>query len=92
MQLLIFGPGRLGSAIAGAATAAGWPVPVVVGRPGTGRPSRLPPADVVIDASAGCAVVPNLADALSAGHRSFVLATTGWDADLPAVRSMLLRT
>ncbi len=90
MQLLIFGPGRLGSAIAGAATAAGWPVPVVVGRPGTGRPSRLPPADVAIDASAGCAVVPNLADALSAGHRAFVLATTGWDADLPAVRSMLL--
>ena len=90
MQLLIFGPGRLGGAIAGAATAAGWPAPVVIGRPGATRPASLPPADVTIDASAGAAVTRNLADALAAGHRSFVLAATGWDDDVPAVRSMLL--
>jgi len=33
MHLLVYGPGRLGTAIVGAATAAGWPAPAVVGRP-----------------------------------------------------------
>ncbi len=28
MQLLIYGPGRLGSAVAAAAMAAGWPEPL----------------------------------------------------------------
>ena len=91
MQLLIYGPGRLGGAIAGAVVTAGWPDPVLVGRPGTARrPATLPAADVVIDASAGPAVAANLAGSLAAGHRAFVLAATGWDADLPAVRSLLL--
>ena len=90
MQLLIFGPGRLGGAIAGAATAAGWPAPILVGRSGAGRPERLPSADVAIDASDGSAVAGNVARALAAGHRSFVLAATGWDADIPTVRSLLL--
>lgn len=91
MQLLIFGPGRLGGAIAGAATAAGWPPPVLAGSPGSGqRPAILPRADVVIEASAGPAVTDNLAELLAAGHRLFVLAATGWDADLPVVRSLLL--
>lgn len=91
MQLLIYGPGRLGGAIAGAATASGWLAPVLVGRPGTARrAAALPAADVVIDASAGPAVAANLADALAAGRRAFVLAATGWDADLSVVRSLLL--
>ena len=85
MQLLIFGPGRLGGAIAGAATAAGWPPPVLAGSPGSGqRPAILPRADVVIEASAGPAVTDNLAKSLAAGHRLFVLAATGWDADAAA--------
>ena len=101
MQLMIFGPGRLGQAIAGAAVAAGWPAPIVVGRPAgsaafqpddTSTASRLParPVDVVIDASGGHAIAVNVADALAAGHRAFVLAATGWDADQAMVRSMLL--
>jgi len=90
MQLLIFGPGRLGAAIADAATADGWPAPVVVGRPGIGRPRALPPVDVAIDASVGRAVAGNVADALASGSRAFVLAATGWDDELPAVRAMLL--
>ncbi len=51
---------------------------------------QAPVADVVIDASLGPAVLPNLGHALAAGNRAFVLAATGWDADLPRVRSMLL--
>ncbi len=34
MQLLIYGPGRLGGAIAAAAVSAGWPTPVLIGRAG----------------------------------------------------------
>jgi len=91
MQLQIFGPGRLGMAIAAAAADAGWPAPVLTGRPGAAsRPGSLPGVDVVIDASAGSAVAANLAGSLAAGRRAFVLAATGWDADLPVVRSLLL--
>jgi 4-hydroxy-tetrahydrodipicolinate reductase len=91
MQLLIYGPGRLGSAIAGAVAVEGWPAPVLVGRPETARrPESLPRADVVVDASTGPAIPGNLARSLAAGHRSFVLAATGWDGELPAVRSLLL--
>lgn len=91
MQLLICGPGRLGGAIAEAAVAAGWPPPVLVGR-GTGaaRFASARPVDVVIDASSGRAVAANLGDGLAAGHRRFILAATGWDADLPRVRGRLL--
>jgi len=91
MQLLIFGPGRLGLAIAGAAVGAGWQAPVLVGRPGAApRPLPARPADVVIDASGGHGIVANVAEALAAGHRAFVLAATGWDAEQGAVRSLLL--
>ena len=91
MQLLIFGPGRLGQAIATAAVGAGWPTPVLVGRP-SAAPRSMParPVDVVIDASGGHGVAANVAEALAAGHRSFVLAATGWDGDQGPVRSLLL--
>ena len=91
MQLLICGPGRLGGAIADAAVTAGWPPPVLVGRgAGPARFASGRPVDVAIDASAGAAVAANLADGLGAGHRRFLLAATGWDADLPRVRRLLL--
>ena len=83
MQLLIYGPGRLGGAIAAAAAAAGWPAPVMVGRPDPdGARPTPPPADVVVDASARRRSPANVEDALLAGNRAFVLATTGWDADI----------
>ena len=86
MHLLVYGPGRLGTAIVGAATAAGWPTPSVVGRPvdGVRRPALT--GDVVVDASRGDAVVENLEHAIEAGNRRFVLATTGWDGDTARVR------
>ena len=91
MQLVIYGPGRLGGAVADAAAAAGWPEPVLVGRPDPdGRRQAPPRADVVVDASTSTAVVVNVEDALSAGNRAFVLATTGWDADLGQIRGRLI--
>ncbi len=90
MQLLIYGPGRLGRAIAAAAVDAGWPEPDLAGRPDAAghRPSVL--ADVVVDASSGSALAANVAHALAAGNRAFVLATSGWDADAGLVRSILV--
>jgi 4-hydroxy-tetrahydrodipicolinate reductase len=90
MQLLVYGPGRLGRAIATAAQEAGWTT-TVIGRPaeGAGR-EPAPWADVVVEASAGPAVVANLAHALDAGNRRFVLAASAWDADTSRVRSLLL--
>jgi 4-hydroxy-tetrahydrodipicolinate reductase len=90
MQLLIYGPGHLGGAVATAARASGWPDPVLIGRPsGVGR-AAAPLVDVVVDASRGEAVAGNLAHALAAGNRGVILAATGWDADLARVRELLL--
>jgi 4-hydroxy-tetrahydrodipicolinate reductase len=90
MHLLLYGPGRLGGAIATAATDAGWSCDVV-GRPAhDGRRTPAPVADVVVEASLGSAVAANLAHALAAGNRRFILAATGWDADVPRVRTTLL--
>ena len=89
MHLLLYGPGRLGSAIAAAATAQGWTV-TTIGRPPLHGPRvEAPPADVVIDASIGAAVPANLAHALAAGNRAFILAATGWELDQARVRAML---
>ena len=91
MQLLIYGPGRLGGAIAAAAVSAGWPTPGLVGRPDpTGRRAEAPRVDVVVDASAGASIAGNVAHALDGGNRAFVLAATGWEPQLPVVRSLLL--
>jgi len=90
MHILLYGPGRLGGAIAGAAAAQGWQV-TAVGRPGAdGLRAAAPMADVVVDASLGAAVAVNVVHALAAGNRSFILAATGWEADQARVRAMLL--
>ena len=90
MHLLLYGPGRLGGAIATAATAAGWTC-TTIGRPREGvTRAAAPLADVVLDASLGSAVAGNVAHALSSGNGRFILAATGWDADEARVRSMLL--
>jgi 4-hydroxy-tetrahydrodipicolinate reductase len=90
MHLLLYGPGRLGGAIASAATAAGWTC-TLVGRPADGAPrADAPLADVVVDTSLGGAVAANVEHALRAGNRALILAATGWDADTARVRSMLM--
>ena len=90
MHLLIYGPGRLGSAIEGAALDAGWTA-TLIGRPAPGSPrATAPRADVVVEASAGSAVATNLAHALGAGNRRFIVAASAWEAETAPVRSMLL--
>jgi len=91
MHLLLYGPGRLGGAIVTAATDAGWACDAI-GRPAAdgSRRAPAPVADIVVDASVSTAVAHNVEHALAAGNRSFILAATGWDADLPRVRAMLL--
>ena len=93
MDTLIFGAGHLGRAIADALVARGEPVPALLGRPGPdGRdPAGLRAADVVFDASRGDAVYANVAAAIDAGGRRFVIGTTGWDADRPDVETLLAR-
>lgn len=90
MHLLVYGPGRLGSAIAGAAVVAGWPAPTLVGRATEGGRAGAPPADVVVDASRGEAVVANLEHAMAAGNRAFIFAATGWEPEVARVRERLL--
>ena len=90
MHLLVYGPGRLGATVIEAATTAGWPRPDVVRRAVDGTRDPAPLVDVVLDASRGDAVLDNVAHALDTGNRSFILAATGWDADVSAVRARLL--
>ena len=90
MHLLVYGPGRLGVTVIAAATAAGWPMPESMAGRSTAVARPAPVVDVVVDTSRGDAVLDNLEHALRAGNRSFVLAATGWDADIAAVRARLL--
>jgi 4-hydroxy-tetrahydrodipicolinate reductase len=90
MHLLLYGPGRLGSAIAAVATEAGWACDLV-GRPAAEvARATAPVVDVVVEASLGAAVAANVEHALAAGNRRFILAATGWDADVAKVRGLLL--
>ena len=101
MDIVILGDGPLGRAIATACADRSLTARVL-GRP-TGEASpagdgparaRHDPADlagaaVVVEASRGDAVASNLATALEAGCRRFVIATTAWEADRPRVARML---
>ena len=89
-DLTILGDGSLGRAIEAAARDRGDAVRVL-GRPATGRhrPDDLAGAGVVIEASRGDAVRANLAAALEAGCRRFVIATTGWTGARADVDAML---
>lgn len=79
MQTIILGDGHLGWAVAAAASERGERTPVL-GRPTFARhdPAALAAADLVVDASRGESVAGNVAIALDAGVRRFVIATTGW--------------
>lgn len=83
METTILGAGRLGRAIEAALLERGRQPPRVLGRPAGDRhdPADLAGSAVVVDASTGSAVRSNLATALGAGCRRFVVAATGWDAD-----------
>jgi 4-hydroxy-tetrahydrodipicolinate reductase len=90
MQTMILGDGHLGWAIAAAAGERGERTPIL-GRPAIDRhdPTAFAGADLVIDASRGKAVRPNVESALDAGVRRFVIATTGWAFDRDPVELAL---
>jgi 4-hydroxy-tetrahydrodipicolinate reductase len=94
--MLILGDGPLGRAVEAAAlerTGGGRrPATVrILGRPDGARhdPADLSGVGVVIEASRADAVTVNLATALEAGSRRFVIATTGWSTDRPTVEALL---
>ncbi|MEO8229567.1 MAG: dihydrodipicolinate reductase C-terminal domain-containing protein [Chloroflexota bacterium] len=93
MDTLIFGDGHLGRAIASELVARGEPAPTIRGRPGrTGHdPADLPAAEVVFEASRGEAVLGNVAAAIVAGCRRFVIATTAWEATTANVEALLVQ-
>jgi 4-hydroxy-tetrahydrodipicolinate reductase len=90
MQTMILGDGHLGWAVASAAAQRGERMPIL-GRPAFDRhdPAALVGADLVIDASSSRAVRGNVASALEAGVRRFVIGTTGWATDRDGVELAL---
>jgi 4-hydroxy-tetrahydrodipicolinate reductase len=90
MHALIFGDGPMGRALEHALSERGEAVQLL-GRPGaSGHPRQaLRTADVVFEASVGDGMAANLATALEAGSRRFVIATTGWSDQLADVRTSL---
>jgi 4-hydroxy-tetrahydrodipicolinate reductase len=92
MDTIILGSGALGRAIERAVRDRG-DRPHLIGRPAGGRhdPSALVGADVVFDASSAASVASNVESAVGAGCRRFVIATTGWQADMARVASTLER-
>lgn len=91
MDIVICGDGRLGWAVAEAAHERGDRARVL-GRPGTAShdPQSFARAEVAIDASTAEALLANVESALAAGVRRLVIATTGWQADRPAVEAALM--
>jgi 4-hydroxy-tetrahydrodipicolinate reductase len=90
---IVLGNGSLGQAIERALRDRGAAVRVF-GRPADGErhdPAALRGADVVIDASRSDAVAANIESALEAGCRGFVIATTGWQADVDRAGGALRR-
>ena len=99
MNAIILGDGGFGRAIAAALVGRGDPEPRVLGRPRSGRhdagdvagpfPNGGEGFTIVFDASRGDAVPDNVAVALAAGHRRFVIGTTAWDDARSAVDTAL---
>ncbi len=87
---IVLGDGPLGRSIAGALRERGDEVDIL-GRPIGGRhdPAALAAADILVDASRSEAVAANVEAGLVAGCRSFVIATTGWQADVDRVGAAL---
>jgi 4-hydroxy-tetrahydrodipicolinate reductase len=90
MDTIILGDGPLGAAIATAFRERGTEA-LLLGRPRGRAQDRtdLGTPDLVIEASRSDAVADNIAAALAAGCRRFVIATTAWDTHRAAVEADL---
>jgi 4-hydroxy-tetrahydrodipicolinate reductase len=91
MDTIIFGNGNLGRAISAALIERGESPPRLLARPTGDRhdATGLIGVDLAFEASRAEAVVPNLAAALAAGCRRFIVATTGWDDGRSALHDAL---
>ncbi len=93
MTTIVMGDGALGQAVAGALRRRGDDVQLV-GRPRGGRheAATFAAADLVVEASRGSSVLPNVRAAVAGGARRFVIATTAWDGDRDEVQATLRRS
>jgi 4-hydroxy-tetrahydrodipicolinate reductase len=93
MNIAIFGDGRLGNEIGDLLGARSGIRPTILGRPANGRHplAVLAGVDLVFEASVGSATRDNIELGLAAGVRRFVIATTAWSDDQPAVEAALHR-
>ncbi|MBA2718111.1 MAG: hypothetical protein H0U52_02560 [Chloroflexi bacterium] len=89
---IVLGDGPLGRAITATLRERGDAVEMC-GRPADGQhdPVVLGRADVVVDASRADAVATNIETALAGGAHAFVIATSGWQADVDRVAASLRR-
>jgi 4-hydroxy-tetrahydrodipicolinate reductase len=90
---IVLGDGGLGRAVAEGVTERGGEVRVL-GRPtgGVHDAAAFAGATLVVEASRGPSVLPNIRAALDGGARRFVIATTAWDADRDEVQAILRRS
>jgi 4-hydroxy-tetrahydrodipicolinate reductase len=93
MNIAIFGDGRLGNEIGDLLGSRSGIRPAILGRPTNGRhpAPALAGVDLVFEASIPTAARDNIELGLAAGVRRFVIATTAWSDDVPAVESALRR-
>jgi 4-hydroxy-tetrahydrodipicolinate reductase len=90
MDTIILGDGPLGAALASAFRGRGTEVLLLGRPPGRARDrTDLGTPPLTIEASRSDAVTDNVAAALAAGCRRFVIATTGWESDRAAVEADL---
>ena len=90
---IVLGDGGLGHAVAEGVTERGGEVRVL-GRPAGGvhEAAAFAGATLVVEASRGPSVLPNIRAAIDGGARRFVIATTAWDADRDEVQAILRRS
>ena len=92
MLSIVAGDGGMGRAVAAALVGRGMPPRAILGLPDSRSghaPERFRGADVLFDFTAGDAVLQNVRAALDGGIRHFVIGTTNWAVDRPAVEDLL---
>lgn len=93
MLSIVAGDGGMGRAVAAALAGRGTPPAAILGMPDSPAghaPERFAGADVLFEFSVGEAVLPNVRAAVTASVRRFVIGTTNWTPDRPAVEALLL--
>ncbi len=92
MLSIVAGDGGMGRAVAAALAVRGMPARAILGLPDSPAghsPERFNGAEVLFDFTVGDAVLQNVRAGLDGGVRNFVIGTTNWAADRPAVESLL---